>query len=176
MGYHTDELELASPFQPLEGEANFGPTLTREVVGGAHLAPHVIMTDGSRLAMITWEQGLPRHDQPGTKATRFPHGLMLFGESFEECAARLAKAQAGVTIDLTRVVHVYSYLDDVNHWHMEPIVVARVDQTGNLPDGVVDLEWFDGAAFPSHGVWRGKPPFSHAYDNFIEPVLPQFKN
>ena len=32
-GYHTDDLELASEFQPLESEANFGPPLTREVVG-----------------------------------------------------------------------------------------------------------------------------------------------
>lgn len=38
MGFNTDDLELSSDFQPVEGEANFAPTITREVVGGAHIA------------------------------------------------------------------------------------------------------------------------------------------
>lgn len=170
MGYNTDDLELASPFKPLPGEANFGPTLEREVKGGAHIAPHAIMTDGERLAMITWRNGLPRHDQGGP-ATRFPHGLMHFGESFEQCASRLCADQAGAAVGKVRIACVYSYVDDANHWHMEPILVTWIDGNPTPRDPVEGVTWFEGPTLPPGAVWRGKPPFEGAYHDFILPLL-----
>ncbi len=92
---HTNNLALASDFQPHEGESNFGPTITREVVGGTHISPHCITVKGDEFVLVDWAEGFPRHDKPGTRAVRFPHGLMLFGESFEYRAVRLIRDQLG---------------------------------------------------------------------------------
>jgi ADP-ribose pyrophosphatase YjhB (NUDIX family) len=170
-GYNTDELELASNFQPLESEANFGPPLTREVVGGAHIAPHCICVEEDQFVLADWAEGLPRHDKPGTRAIRFPHGLMIFGESFEQCASRLVKDQLGMHVRKTRVVHVYSYVDDVNHWHMEPIMVTTVDGEPRPPAGATAVQSPVGAALPSGSAWRGKPPFEDTFENYIKPYL-----
>src|ERR1039458_5567290 len=105
MGFNTDELKLASDFQPLEREANFPPTITREVVGGAHIAPHAITVEGDEYVMVDWHEGLPRHDKPGTHAVRFPHGLIHYGETFEQCAERLVRDQLGMQTDSVEVVH-----------------------------------------------------------------------
>lgn len=171
MSYHTDDLELASDFQPLEGEANFGPTLTREVVGGAHIAPHCIVILGDEFVLVDWSKGLPRHGQPGKRAVRFPHGLMQYGESYEETAARLVSAQMGLTVTKTRVIHVYSYLDETPHWHQEPILLTRVTGSAAPPVGATLLRCPIGPKLPEGSVWAGKPPFAKTYEEFIEPLL-----
>lgn len=168
MAYHTDELELASDFQPLEGEANFGPTITREVVGGAHIAPHCIAVQNGNFVLIDWPNGLARHDKPGARVIRFPHGLMRFGESFEACASRLVSTQLGMNVDLVRVIHVYSYVDSTNHWHMEPLLLTRVSGQANPPSGATTITAPVGPELPSGAAWRGKPPFEEAYRNFLK--------
>lgn len=171
-GYHTDELELASDFQPFEGEANFGPPITREVVGGAHIAPHAITIDTEgRFVLVDWYEGLPRHGKPGKRSIRFPHGLIRHGEKYEDCAARLVEAQMGLSASRCRVVHVYSYLDEANHWHMEPIILTYV--TG------AEEHWSDRElvrcparpALPEGSAWVGKPPFAETFAEFIAPLL-----
>jgi hypothetical protein len=170
MSYHTDDLPLASDFQPLEGEANFGPPILREVVGGAHIAPHCITIQREEFVLIDWIEGLPRHDRPGARAIRFPHGLIKFGESFEACARRLVANQMGMEVVKTRVVHVYSYLDETNHWHMEPIVITRVDGEPIPPDKAHIVRCPVGPSLPTGSAWRGKPPFEETFTQYIAQV------
>ncbi len=170
-GYHTENLDLASDFELLEGEANFGPTITREVVGGSHIAPHCIAVKGNDYVLIDWSQGLPRHDKPGTRAIRFPHGLMRFGESFEECATRLINDQMGMVMESMNVVHVYSTVDDANHWHMEPILITRVSGEPTAPDSARILTHPIGSSMPEGWRWIGKPRFEEVVKKFIGPFL-----
>lgn len=171
MGYHTDELELSSDFQPLEGEANFGPPLTREVVGGVHIAPHAITIQGSDFVLVDWHEGLPRHDSPGERSVRFPHGLMQFGESFLECAERLVSEQLGSDVSTTRVTHVYSRVDSADHWHLEPLILCVVDGESDPPEDATAVYSSIGPELPDNGKWIGKPEFSDTYENHIEPFL-----
>ncbi len=171
MSYHTDNLKLASNFQPLAGEANFPPPITKEVVGGAHIAPHCITVQDSRFVLVDWHRGLPRHDKPGERAIRFPHGLMLFGESFEACAERLVGNQLGMKVESVNVVHVYSYLDEMKQWHMEPILVVHVTGQPKPPEEATAVFGPIGPTLPEGGVWKGKPPFRETYDKYLKKFL-----
>ena len=170
MGYNGEDLELASDFEPMEGEANFGSTITREVVGGSHIAPHCITLVGDRFVMVEFEEGLPRHDSSGP-TIRFPHGLMLFGETFEACAERLVLLQMGGVVESVRVAHIYSQLDEANHWHLEPILLVRIGGDLKLPNGVTRAVYFEGGDLPDGGVWRGKPPFTETYSNYLKDLM-----
>ncbi len=165
MGYNTEDLELASDFQPMEGEANFGPILTREVVGGAHIAPHAICFDKKRreFVLVDWSEGLPRHDKPGTRAVRFPHGLLHFGEDFLDCSIRLVRDQLGMAVVEAQVLHVYSYVDDAKHWHMEPIILTQVEGEPETQEGAMPIYHSIGPKLPTDGKWWGKPPFEETY-------------
>ena len=113
---HAGGFTISSDFRPLPGEANFGPPLPFiEVTGGAHIAPEVIAREGEHFLMTVWPQGLDRHDAHRT--VRFPHGLMMFGETLEETARRLIVAQLCAELVRCRVVHVDSYVDESGHWH-----------------------------------------------------------
>lgn len=171
MGFNTDDLHLSSNFQPLAGEANFPPTITREVVGGVHIAPHCITIENGEYVLADWRNGLPRHDQPGTRAVRFPHGLMLYGETFEESTRRLVVAQLGLTVSSSQIVHMYSYVDETPHWHLEPLLLTYVSGEASPPDGVKIVRHPVGPLLPEHGVWRGKPPFEDTFQQFIKDRL-----
>lgn len=168
MGFNTDELELASDFQPIEGEANFPPTITREVVGGAHIAPHCITIEGDEYVLADWAHGLPRHDVAGERAIRFPHGLISFGESFEKCADRLVADQLGLDVVRMQVIHVYSSVDSSRHWHIEPLLLTWVSGDAKPPSDVTIIRHPIGPTLPEHGTWRGKPQFALTYEQFIK--------
>ncbi|WP_436908792.1 NUDIX domain-containing protein [Halosimplex marinum] len=171
MGYDTDELELSSDFQPLEGEANFGPPLTKEVVGGVHIAPHAVTVEDSDFILTDWHEGLPRHDSPGERSIRFPHGLMEFGETFEECAERLVDDQLGMAVDSTQVVHVYSRVDSQDHWHLEPLILTQVSGDRDPPEDASVVSSPTGPTLPDGAKWIGKPPFSETYENHLAEFL-----
>jgi 8-oxo-dGTP pyrophosphatase MutT (NUDIX family) len=171
MGFNTDDLEVASTFELFEGEANFPPTITREVVGGAHIAPHCITVNEREYILIDWVEGLPRHDSPGARAIRFPHGLMKFGESFEDCAQRLVSDQLGMKVVQMDVIYVYSYVDDASHWHLEPLMLTYVDGVSRLPANAKEVRHPVGPSLPAGAAWRGKPPFEDAYRKYIEKYI-----
>src|SRR5438552_9303747 len=125
------EYQIASDFKPLPGEANFPPPIDKEVVGGVHIAPECITRQGEIFVMIVWPNGLWRHESHRT--IRFPHGLMMFGETIKESAERLVKTQLGMDVESVQVVHIDSYVDEKNHWHIEPWVIVDVIGTPKLP-------------------------------------------
>ena len=114
-----------SDFKVEPGEAVFLPPTDREVYGGSHIAPECITRkeDGT-FVMLEWPSGLPRHETGRT--VRFPHGLMIFGENMEEVAKRLVRNQLGMQTERISVSQIDSYVDDGNHWHIEPILHLTV--------------------------------------------------
>ena len=170
-GFHTDELELSSGFQPLPGEANFPPPITREVKGGTHIAPQCITVEGGDYVMVDWTTGLPRHDASGTRSVRFPHGLIHFGETFEDCARRLVSEQLGMHVENVDIIHIYSHVDETRHWHIEPLLLVAVSGTPAPPPGAAVIRNPVGPNLPSGGKWVDKAPFDFAFVNYIEKRL-----
>lgn len=125
MSFHTDDLDLASNFQPEEGEANFASPIMREVQGGAHITFELLTKQCGHFYMTRWPNGLPRHD-PDKETLRFPHGLIKFGETVEQCCTRLAYNQLGMELSSSRVINIDSYVDSANHWHIEVWCVVEV--------------------------------------------------
>lgn len=159
-----DAYKLASSFAPLPGEANFPPPIDREVVGGLHIAPECITQEDGSFVMVDWPRGLPRHDSGHT--VRFPHGLMMFGETIEQCAQRLIKDQLGMAVDDVRVLEIDSYLDDQNHWHIEPLLLAQVSGNAVLPSEANGVVRFQGDGVPEEAVW-GAASFRRVYETYL---------
>jgi ADP-ribose pyrophosphatase YjhB (NUDIX family) len=146
-----DRQHLASDFQVLPGEAVFPPVIRQELVGGAHIAVECITRQRDEFLMTIWPRGLPRHDTHRT--TRFPHGLMLFGESISDCVRRLVADQLGMTVSHHRVIHIDSYTDEQNHWHIEPWVLVDVDGVPSTPTDAAGVVRFQGDELPSDALW-----------------------
>jgi ADP-ribose pyrophosphatase YjhB (NUDIX family) len=161
---------LASDFQPLEGEATFGPPILREVVGGTHIAPECITVNKGAFIMTEWPLGLPRHDKART--VRFPHGLIRVGETIEDCARRLVANQQGMNVDSVTVLDIDSYVDDAKHWHIEPLLWVEVSGVPKLPKEASRIVSFRGHQLPEGAVW-GQDSFDKAFSRFFEPLLKQ---
>ncbi|MEX0690038.1 MAG: NUDIX domain-containing protein [Candidatus Paceibacterota bacterium] len=142
----------SSDFQPLENEANFPPSVDKEVVGGMHIAPECITRKNNQFVMVEWPNGLPRHDSERT--VRFPHGLMKFGETIEACAKRLVKKQIGAKLKSSRILYLDSYVDDNNHWHLEPWVLVELSGDFNLPKEAEKVHYFKNEKdLPEDSLW-----------------------
>jgi len=149
---NSKDYQLASDFKPLTGEANFPPPIDKEVVGGMHIAPECITRCGKqKFVMIEWPNGLPRHENHRT--VRFPHGLMKFGETVEECIYRLVNDQLGMTVDLIQTLYIDSYVDSMNHWHIEPWILVDVSGNPRLPSEASRVIYFEGSNVPEGAFW-----------------------
>lgn len=113
-------------------EANFGPPISGEVKGGAHLTLDVILCDGTKVWAMRRPEGL--HDGP-KNSLYFPHGLIRFGETVDEAVTRLAKSQAGATISRVELYNLPSWVED-EHWHLCLNVFALLDGKPEGADGV----------------------------------------
>lgn len=125
---------MAFEYHYEHGEANFGPPLASEVEGGAHLTFDVITRLGSELVAYRRPDGL--HDGP-KNALYFPHGLIRFGETVDQCVQRLVNEQGGgVQVTSTNIYTMPSWVEN-NHWHMCLNVVTTVaTMPDELPSGV----------------------------------------
>src|SRR5207302_1054683 len=84
---------------------------------------------------------------------RFPHGLMLFGETVEECAQRLIGDQLGLELKEATVLSIDSYVDEQNHWHLEPLILAEVEGTPALPVKARQIVTFNITQQPGLTYW-----------------------
>lgn len=154
-------LEKSSDFVPLPGEACFPPPIEVEVVGGLHIAPECITRKGLTFYMIDWPNGLPRHETHRT--VRFPHGLMRFGEGVLQCAERLVRDQLGAKVVRADVIRLDSYLDDKQHWHLEPILLVEIDGEPKPHGEARGVVTFEGYTLPGGSVW-GADSFRNLFE------------
>jgi ADP-ribose pyrophosphatase YjhB (NUDIX family) len=114
--------------------------------------------------MAEWPDGLPRHDTE--RVVRFPHGLILYGETIEACAERLVGAQLGMKVQSVRTLKIYSYMSEGPQWHIEPLLHVEVAGSPNPPAGVSRiLRHFD-RCLPDGSVW-GAGEFEKVFDEFF---------
>jgi 8-oxo-dGTP pyrophosphatase MutT (NUDIX family) len=131
------------------GEANFAAPVQEEMAGGAHLTFDVILHQGPTLYALRRPQGL--HDGP-KGALYFPHGLICFGESVDECAERLAQEQAGVGVRRTRLYTMPTWVEN-NHWHLCLNVLAEVDRRPVPFGDVSEVVEVGSSAIPGDFAW-----------------------
>lgn len=142
----------ASNFQAQDNEANFGPPIRDELVGGAHITFECLTRQGEQFFMTRWPNGLPRHDDR-SNVLRFPHGLIKFGETLEQCATRLVKQQLGMKATAVRVVDIDSYVDDADHWHIEPLCIVDVTGRPCVPEQAGEIISFTLKRLPRMTYW-----------------------
>ena len=143
----------ASKYRAKNGEANFGKPITAQVVGGTHITFELITKIGDTFYMTRWPDGLPGHDDP-PNALRFPHGLIQFGETMNECVSRLVTEQLGMAIKHARIVYWDSYVDDLNHWHIEPGCIVEVSGTPRIPQLASEIITFAMDNIPPMTFWE----------------------
>lgn len=144
----------SSGYKAINNEANFGKPIKDEIVGGTHIAPEIIAWDGRKFYAVHWFHGLPRHDK--LNAIRFPHGLMIWGESMEDCARRLVKEQLGMNVKSVRVLSIDSYVDKENHWHIEPEILAEVSGEPKKPVENSKIVTFKLEDTPEMAFWKSE--------------------
>ena len=143
----------ASNYRATDGEANFGKPITAQVVGGTHITCELVTKSGQTFYVTEWPRGLPRHDDP-PNSVRFPHGLIRFGESLQDCAKRLVNDQLGMLAQHVKVLYIDSYVDDKNHWHIEPGCLVEVSGTPTVPREASRITEFDVSAVPDLTFWE----------------------
>ncbi|MCH7535107.1 MAG: NUDIX domain-containing protein, partial [Bacteroidetes bacterium] len=125
------------------------PGLKTEIIG--RMMP-LITQQGDRFYMTRWPSGLPGHDDP-TNTLRFPHGLMRFGESLDDCATRLVGEQLGMKVNAVEILYWDSYVDDYDHWHIESGCLVEVEGTPKLPEKASEVVTFTIDNVPKMTFW-----------------------
>lgn len=135
-----------------DNEANFAKPIKSQVIGGTHITFELITKKDDTFYMTRWPDGLPGHDDP-PNALRFPHGLIRFGESLKDCASRLVNDQLGMKVKHVEVLYWDSYLDEHDHWHIEPGCLVEVQGKSKLPKGADKIISFRLANIPKMTFW-----------------------
>lgn len=141
-----------SKYRATHNEANFGRPIVTQVSGGSHITFEFITKRGATFYMTRWPTGLPGHEDP-PNVLRFPHGLIRFGESLPECAGRLVRDQLGMVVTDVRIAYWDSYVDKLNHWHIEPGVIVEVSGRPRVPKLASEIVSFDVHHLPDMTFW-----------------------
>ena len=141
-----------SLYRASAGEANFGKPIQTQVSGGSHITFELITKREQTFYATRWPSGLPGHDDP-PNTLRFPHGLIRVGESLDECTERLVRAQLGMRVTDVRMLYWDSYVDDHDHWHIEPGALVEVAGEPQLPDAASKIETFTASTLPNLTFW-----------------------
>ena len=142
----------ASKYRATNNEANFGRPITTQVVGGTHITFELVPKRGTTFFATRWPKGLPGHEDP-PDVLRFPHGLIQFGETVEHCAQRLVREQLGMKVKSVKVIEIESYVDDQNHWHIEPGCVVEVSGKARVPREASEIVSFGVDHIPDLTFW-----------------------
>lgn len=148
-------------------EANFGPPIPKEVVGGTHITFEIILKKDKKFVALRRPNAIPEHELP-PKAKDYPNGLLYFchnliryGESVEECVKRIVKAQAGVGIKSYDIVDIESVVQAKdNQWSFIPYVVAELETLPEINKLVTEVVTFDVNNVPDEFAWWTKEELS----------------
>lgn len=116
-------------------EANFGPPVDTEVLGGTHISCENILKFDGKYVALRRPEAIPGHEIP-PKALRsksshlyFVHGLPRWGESMEEYVKRVISEQVGVGVNSFRIVDLdMEVYEDTKQWAWTPILIVGIDK------------------------------------------------
>lgn len=127
---------MAHRYYYTNGEANFGKPLKTERPGGAHLTCEIVLHSEKTLHALRLPDGM--HDGP-KNALYFPHGLIRFGETLPDCAARLAAEQANTKVARSALFTLPTWVDDNRHWHLCLNVLGLVKDPPTVGGSVSEI-------------------------------------
>jgi len=144
-------------------EANFGPPVEGEVLGGTHISiENFLMFEGKFVALRRPEAN-PQHEIP-EKARRankallyFVHNLPIWGETMDEYVERVIGEYAGVkpesytVVDMTMDVY-----EDTKQWAWTPYTVVNLDslpKPGLYGNEITEVVTFDENSIPDEFGW-----------------------
>ena len=108
-----------------------------------------MMFSQATIYMLRRPDGL--HDGP-KNALYFPHGLIRFGETVDECVGRLVMEQAGAEVRRTHLYTMSSWVED-RHWHLCLNVLAEIESPPRPGDEVSEVVVVDRDHVPSDFAW-----------------------
>lgn len=143
-------------------EANFGKPIKTEVPGGTHLTFEIVLRQSQKILALRRPEGL--HDGP-KNALYFPHGLICFGETVDQCVERLVSEQAGMEVLGVKLYHLDSWIDEINHWHLALNVTAEVRGEPKIPKDVSEVVSFSADNIPEEMAWWTKDDLIKLFDD-----------
>ncbi|TSC75180.1 MAG: hypothetical protein G01um101444_26 [Parcubacteria group bacterium Gr01-1014_44] len=155
-------------------EANFGPPIESQILGGMHLAFEIILKKDEEYIALRRPKGIPEHELP-PRAKDYPDGLLYFchnliryGESVEDCVQRIVKSQAGVGVKDFRVVYIDSSVQDKDDsWAIVPHVIAEVEELPKITNELTEVVLFTANSIPGDFAWWSKEDFEEFLDEHI---------
>ena len=155
-------------------EANFGPPEPKEVPGGTHITFEIILRKGDTFIALRRPNGIPEHQLP-EKAKDYPAGLLYFchnliryGESVEECVARIVKDQAGVSIKNVKVIDIDSFIQSKDRqWAFTPYVIAEIENVPQINNQVTEVVLFDLKNIPDDFAWWTKQELKEFLEEYV---------
>src|SRR5689334_3246085 len=111
-------------------EANFGPPIKSEVVGGTHFASECFLKFKDKYVALRRPLAVPEHEVP-QKAQKLNspclynvHGLPRWGESLQKYLERIIKAQTGVGIKSFKLADLsMGVYKKTKQWYIEPAFI-----------------------------------------------------
>lgn len=154
-------------------EANFGPSLRKQVAGGTHVTFEIILKKEGKYIALRRPNGIPEHELP-SQAKDYPQGLLYFchnliryGESMEECTKRIVRKQAKVEIIKLQVVYIYSEVQAKdNQWAINPCIIAEVEKVPQINSDVTEVVLFDKNNAPQDFAWWTKEELRKFLEKF----------
>lgn len=144
-----------------KNEANFGKPVRTSVKGGTHISFEIFLKFGKKFVALRWKNGIPKHPSPGNKLY-WCHDLIRFGETVEQCVARIVQAQAGAKIKSARTFYIETWVDENKHWHIVPHILAELKTKPKPHHGVTEVIYFTSKNVPNDfGWWKKKDVISY---------------
>jgi hypothetical protein len=147
-------------------EANFGPTIEREVQKGTHFTIENILHFDGKFVALRRPEAVPNHEVPGRalKSGRpmlyFVHDLPIWGESLKQYINRIVMEQAGVKVASFRVIDLtMNTYEDSQQWALTPYVLVELEslpKIGTYGNPLTEVVAFTKDTIPDEFGWYEK--------------------
>lgn len=147
-------------------EANFGPTIEKEVRKGTHFTIESVLHFEGKFVALRRPQAVPNHEIPeralefGVPMLYFVHDLPIWGESLREYLERIVMEQAGVKVASFRVFNLtMNTYDDSQQWALTPYVIVELEsipKVGTYGNPVTEIVTFTKNSIPDEFGWYTK--------------------
>lgn len=143
-------------------EANFGPTIKKEVKEGAHISSELILKYKNKYVALRRPKAIPGHEHPPKEKKDngylyFVHNLPRWGENTFEYLNRLVQEQAGVKIKDYRIVDIEMEIyEDTRQWAITPLFIVelqKLPEKGVYGNEVTDIVIFTKENIPEDFGW-----------------------
>ena len=154
-------------------EANFGPTIPKQVNGGTHITFEIILKKDNQFVALRRPNAIPEHELP-PQAKNYPNGLLYFchnliryGEPIETFIKRTVKEQTGVGVKNYKILDISSEVQDKDdQWSFMPYVIAELADIPQTNQEVTEVVLFDKNSIPDDFGWWTKEELKEFFEEY----------